>query len=377
MLNSLKKLCIVTTGLDYGGAEIQLVNLAISFRFRGWVVDIISMLPPKAFLPELSSANIPVHCLNMRRGIPNPIALFKLTSLIRRLHPTVIHSHMIHANLLTRLVHQFSNVSVLIGTAHSINEGGFMREFAYRMTDFLCDITTQVSQSGMDRYIRVKATPKKKIRFIPNGVNLDRFYPDLNVRIQVRREFEINSNFVWLAVGRFEAPKDYKNLIHAFSHAHSVNSNAILLLVGDGALRPDIEQLVKTLGLSSFVKFLGIRNDIPALMNSADAYVMSSQWEGMPIVLLEASATGLPILATRVGGIPEVVQDGVSGMLVSYHDSMALASGMSLMMGLATHDLKRMGLNGLDFTRSHYCLNAVVDQWERLYYELLAYKGII
>lgn len=378
MIDRLKRLCIVTTGLGIGGAETQIVALATELRLRGWIVELVSLLPPHAFIKELEMAGIQTHSLNMRRGIADPRALFRLIMILRRFRPTVVHGHMIHANLLARIARFFSDVPVLVCTAHSVNErgrqGGRTRDMAYRLTDPMCDLTTQICQAGMDRYVKIGATPKDKIRFVPNGINVDRFYPDMNARVRVRGELRIDEHFVWLAVGSFQDVKDHTNLIRAFGQARAVQANALLLLVGDGPLRPDIEKLVESLGLAECVRFLGNRMDIPEIMNAADAYVMSSKWEGMPIVLLEASATGLPILATWVGGIPEVVQDGISGMLVPAQDSDALASGMMFMMGLQTHDLKRMGQSGRDFMKSCYSLSAVVDQWEMLYDELLAHK---
>lgn len=347
---------------------MQLVTLARELVARGWLVELVSLLPPSAFVEELESAGIPIHNLNIRN---NPFGLFRLVSILRKFNPTVVHGHMFHANLLARFVRLFYKFPVLVCTAHSVYEGGRLRNFAYRFSDSLCDLTTQICQAGMDRYIRIGAVPKGKIRFVPNGVNVARFFPDLDVRSQIRRDFDIGNNFVWLAVGRHDEVKDYPNLIRAFCQARVVNNNALLLLVGDGPLRSEIEQLVASLGLLKFVRFLGIRQDIPALMNAADAYVMSSRFEGMPIVLLEAAATGLPVLATRVGGISEVIHDGISGMLVAEEDSNALASSMVSMMNLSTQSLLRMGRNGLEFVMSRYTLSSVVDQWEMIYHQLL------
>jgi glycosyltransferase involved in cell wall biosynthesis len=132
-----------------------------------------------------------------------------------------------------------------------------------------------------------------------------------------------------------------------------------------------MEQLASDLGVTERVKFLGTRRDIPALMDAADAYVMSSAWEGLPMVLLEAAASGLPIVATDVGGNSEVVIDGKTGFLVPPKDPDALAQAMLRLMGLPPEEHRRMGAVARQHIEANYSLDHVVDQWEALYTELL------
>lgn len=314
--------------------------------------------------------------LGMRRGIPDPRAIFRLVRILRRERPLVLHSHMVHANLLARLARAFAPVPVLVCTVHSIQEGGRHRELAYRLTDPLCDLTTQVSRAGLARYIRVGAVPASKIRFVPNGVNPDRFRPDRDARNRLRKEMGLGTEFAWLAVGRFEEAKDYPNMLRAFARVREARPDARLLIAGQGALRAEAEQLVAKLGLAEAVCFLGVRKDIPELMNAADAYVMSSAWEGMPMVLLEAAAVSLPVVATDVGGNREVVLDGQTGFLVPPKDHESLAGAMLRLMSLPPEVRRAMGQAGRAHVQTHYALERVVDQWEELYRELLRHKGV-
>ncbi|WP_207666975.1 glycosyltransferase [Desulfofundulus salinus] len=231
----------LTTGLAYGGAETQLVNLATRLKKRGWDVCVVSMLPPQAFMEELAAAGIPLSTLNMRRGMPDPRAVFRLVKILRQWRPDILHCHMVHANLLGRVVRVFYRILVVISTAHNMNEGGRWREIAYRMTDFLADKTTNVSRAAVDRYIRVGAVPKDKIIFMPNGIDTFRFQLNQNARLQLRRELGLNENFVWLAVGRFEEAKDYPNLLQAFKSVTDERNDAALLIAGQGTLFEDIK----------------------------------------------------------------------------------------------------------------------------------------
>lgn len=374
--NRPSRVLLITTGLAYGGAETQLVRLALRLKARGWEVSVVSMTPPKAYVEELEKAGISVHSLEIRRKLPDPRPILRLARLIRSQKPDIVHSFMVHANLLARLIRPVVSVPVLICSARSTYEGGRFRELLYRLSDSLCDLTTQVSQAGLERYIRVGAVPENKIRYIPNGIDTDRFRPDPEVRKRIRGELENESAFVWVAVGRFDIPKDYPNMLRAFSCVNQDHPDTLLIIVGDGPLRQAMEELASNLGLKDRVRFLGIRRDISELMNGADGYVISSSWEGMANVLLEASATGLPIVATDVGGNREVVRDGEIGFLVSPKYPEALAGAMLRLMSLSEEERRRMGEAGRSYIEATYSMDRVVEMWETLYREMLSNKEI-
>ena len=149
-----------------------------------------------------------------------------------------------------------------------------------------------------------------------------------------------------------------------------------MLLVGKGSLQAETEALVRELGLEGVVRFLGVRRDVPELMSAADGYLLSSAWEGMPIVLLEAAAAGLPIVATRVGGNHEVVRDGETGFLVPPTDHEQLGQAMLKLAGLAEPQRRTMGARGAQHIQMNYGLGRVVDRWEALYREVMARKGL-
>ena len=373
------KILYLITGLNLGGAEMQLVHIATRLEARSWNVRVVSLIPSwsSACAEYLEAAGIPVVSLNIRRKLPDPRPFLHLAQLIRTWRPHVVHSHMVHANLLARLVRPLAPIPVLVCTAHNINEGGRLREILYRLTDPLCDLTTQVSRAGLERYVRVGAVPAHKIRLIPNGVDTVRFRPDREARDNVRGALGLQDSFVWLAVGRFERAKDYPNMLRAFAGVVARRPEARLIIAGQGTLQREAEQLVAELRIADRVHFLGVRKDISALMNAADAYVMSSAWEGTPMVLLEAGATGLPIVATAVGGNGEVVVDGQTGFLVPPGDSEALMQAMLRLMDLSSEERARMGLAGRAHVDANYSLERVVDQWEKLYTEVLLRKRCI
>jgi len=364
------RILFLITGLNIGGAETQLVHLATQLKARGWEVGVVSLIPPQAYGEELEAAGISVSSLGIRRKLPDLRPVLRLARFIRQWRPHIVHSFMVHANLLARLVRAFAPVPVLICSARNISEGGHFREILYRLTDPLCDLTTQVSQAGLERYIRVKAVPRHKIRYIPNGVDTEWFKPSKETRFALRKELGVEGSFVWLAVGRFDPQKDYHNMLQAFAQVVQEVSKTVLLIAGDGPLRPAMEDLASRLGISEQVRFLGIRRDIPRLMNAADAYVMSSAWEGMANVLLEASASTLPIVATDVGGNREVVLDGKTGFLVPPKDPQSLAEAMLRLMALPKEKWQKMGEAACRHVEDDFSLDRVVDRWKALYQEL-------
>ncbi len=377
----MRRVLFLITDLAYGGAEDQVVRLAVHLKTRGWDVAVTTMLSPSAYMQELESAGVPLVSLDIRRGrVPDPRAVTRLAGATRRWRPDIVHSHMVHANLLARLTRPLARVPVLVCTAHSIDErgprgSGRARLWAYRLTDPFCDLTTQVSRAGARRYVELGAVPKRKIRYVANGLDTSAFAPAPESGRAIRMELGLDELFVWLAVGNLREAKDYPSLLHAFAEAVKTGSPSTLMIAGKGAAQGRLERLTRDLAVDDRVRFLGLRRDVPKLMNAADGYVLSSLWEGLPMVLLEAAATGLPIVATDVGGNGEVVLDGQSGFLVPPRDTQALTQAMLKLMALPEEERRRMGRLGRAHVMTHFAIEQVVDQWEALYVELLAQRG--
>ena len=368
-----KTITYLTTGLTLGGAEIQMTRIAIGMKSRGWDVDVVSMLPPVDLVDELKTAGISVSSLNMS-PIPNPTAIFKLAGRLRRNGTVVLHSHMAKANFLGRIAALVARVPVQVSTAHNIVEGGRWIEIFYRLTDGLADVTTNVSRRAVDRYVAVRAVSPDRALLMCNGLDTARFVRDNQARTEYRSVFLLEDKFTWLAVGRMAPGKDYPNLIRAFRRVVDSSPHVHLLIVGKGPLTDEIERMSSEAGLSTHITMLGERKDVAAIMSSADAYVMSSAWEGAPMVLLEASAGRLPVVTTDVGGNAELVQHGKTGIVAPPGDDAALADGMLRIMAMSDDDREEMGRAGQAFVEQEFSLPRVLDRWEELYESLIKRK---
>ncbi|HUQ93354.1 MAG TPA: glycosyltransferase [Bryobacteraceae bacterium] len=367
-----RRITILTTGLALGGAEAQVALLSISLKRRGWDVQVVSMLAPQAFEEELQAAGVPLICLDMRPGVPDPRALIRLARHLWKHRPHILHCHMVHANLLGRLARLAAPVSIVVSTAHSVWEGGGWRNWAYRLTEPLSDLTSNVSQCGLERYIKEKLTRPGKAIWMPNGLDVSKFSFEPGLRESTRERMAWTAeDFVWLAVGNLREPKDYPNLLRAFTGLLLHEPRATLAIAGCGCLEHPLIEQAKQLGIRERVQFLGQRRDIRQLLQGADAYVISSSWEGTPMALLEAAASQLAVVATRVGGNPEVVEDEKSGLLVPPGDSARLCAAMCRMMSFSTSERALMGVHGRRRLENVYGHEGVLNKWENIYHQLL------
>lgn len=371
------RVLFLSTSMGMGGADQLLLSAAQELRARGHEVLIVSLTPLGPMGLEAKGLGIPTQSLDMRRGVPDPRGLVRLGRLVRAWKPDVLHSHMIHANLMARVLRLFVPIPAMISTIHNIYEGGRLRMAAYRLSNRLVDQMTIISQAAADHFITQGIVPRELLRVVPNGVDTSLFREVLpEAREAVRRSLGVEQEFVWLAVGRFEIAKDYPNMLRAFARVHERHPRSVLLLVGRGSLQGETETLVRALDLGSQVRFLGVRDDVSELMSAADGYVMSSAWEGMPMVLLEAAAAGLPIVATRVGGNHEVVCDEESGFLVPPRAPDLLGQAMLRLMESSEAHRRSMGDRGRQHVRANYGLSRVVERWEDLYREVLARRRL-
>ncbi|MRT93425.1 glycosyltransferase [Ancylomarina sp. 16SWW S1-10-2] len=355
------------TSWSYGGAEFQVMHLAEKMLKLGHRVTVISMIKPDdEFLNLSNKLSIDVLSLGMKKGYPDVRAISRLLRIIKKLKPHVLHAHMIHAVFLARISKIFSKkFPRLISTAHNIDEGGGIRDYFYRYTDFLSSYNTNVSQVGTDLYIEKGLFSKDKTTFVPNGIELPK---KKNKLFTIQPSLKNDKPFIFLAIGRYNIQKDYPNLVNAVKFLADKNSRKFqVLIAGDGEGQESIQRLIEIEGLASYFKLLGRRNDIADLICQADSFVMSSAWEGLPISILEAASHGLPVVVTNVGGCSEIIENDKNGFLVSPRNSEKLAISMQKMMNLSEGDRKQMGAYSIEKIREEYLMDVVVEKWLTLY----------
>jgi glycosyltransferase involved in cell wall biosynthesis len=207
---------------------------------------------------------------------------------------------------------------------------------------------------------------------IENGVDPDRFKPEPEARMQTRAALGWSNLFIWIAVGRLEDPKDYPRMVRAFRPIYEQCPSARLVIAGEGRLRGEIEAAIEETDLHDAVILLGSRQDVPGLMNAADAFVLCSEWEGCPLVLLEASAAALPAVSTNVGAAPQIVLPDRTGLLVPPQNTEALTAAMLRLLNVSPRRRTEMGDDARLHILEHYSIHNVHRQYQQVYEDVLA-----
>jgi glycosyltransferase involved in cell wall biosynthesis len=275
---------------------------------------------------DLKEAGFDVRYLG-KSGALDPATLFRIRDTVRRLRPQIVHSHLSLHYVFPALAGCRSVRHVT--TVHLPGDTSYTRvvmplsRLAFRRGVMPIAVSDDVAK-WVQRVCKVDTCP-----VIPNGIPIAGYQRHVRSRSAWRAEHGLRrEDIAFVCVARLEKQKNHAMLLDAFARVHATDARARLLLVGDGACRHALELRASELALERKVRFLGQRDDVPRVLAAADAFVLASCNEGNPLSAMEAMAAGLPVVATAVGGVPELVTNGKSGLLVSPGDCEGLASAM-------------------------------------------------
>ena len=305
----------VLASLRRAGAERVAVSLARGLDRACFECEVVSLFDafPEGFEPMLDAASIRMHHLGKRPGLD--VRMFsRLGAVMRAFRPAIVHTH---SYVLRYALPAYFRAGAghAVHTVHNVASregGGFWGPSIHRIAMHAgvrsVAVSDVVAQSFDDLYGR----PPDIV--IPNSIDLERF--QASGQCWKRANGFADTDRLVVSVGRLDPQKNPLGLIDAFANALRADPLWQLLLVGDGSLRRQAEARVKTLGMGARVHFLGRRADVDDLLPECDIFVLASDWEGMPMAILEAMAAGLPVAATAVGGVPELVAQGTTGLLM-------------------------------------------------------------
>lgn len=356
-----------------GGAERLVVNLLEAFDRKRFEVAVVSLYPETGTIleREIREKRFKVYYLNKHLG-PDPRMIFQLWRLFRTFRPDVMHMHLyiLRYTLLPALL---CRIPVCMHTIHSVAQkevdlvGKIVHWFAFHLLGVVpVSISQRVANTIHSLYGRGIKTP-----IIYNGIPTAQF-----IHNQKRISKQSDKNLVILHIGSFSPQKNHVILIEAFALASKENNKMHLWFVGDGELHETIKHLVSKKDLRERVSFLGLRSDIAMLLADSDLFVLSSDYEGVPMTILEAMAAGKPVIATAVGGVPELVEDGITGILVPPRDPESLSQAI---LRLAKDpDLRQhMGQMGQKCALERFDISLATRKYEALYLKLLKECGRI
>ncbi len=356
----------VVHSLSIGGLENGVVNL-VNDDTPG-LRHVIVCMSDGAALRQRLHPRVAVYHLNKRPG-HDPRTFFNLVRRLRAIKPSIVHSRN-WAAFDAVVAAPLAGVRTIIHGEHGRDiadpDGrNARRNRLRRVCGPLVSRFVAVSEDLRRWLVDIVRLPPAKVLTIHNGVDTACFVP--GDRAAARQDLGLRLDAPILGtVGRLDPVKDHVGLVRAFSRVRQTHPHTVLVITGDGPCRTDIHQLVASLGLDAHVVLLGERHDVPRVLRAMDIFVLSSIAEGMSNTVLEAMATGLPIVATSVGGTPELVAEGLNGILVPPRNPAALATALETYLS----DRPRLDLHGRSSRQhavDHFDLHRMRDAYTNLY----------
>jgi glycosyltransferase involved in cell wall biosynthesis len=354
------KIIHIITSLNFGGAEIMMLDLARGFSSEFFEIKVATVVRGGSLEEDFKETGIEVRVFE-KKGKVGLGVIWKLWRFLRHEKPDIVHTHLFGGDTWGRIAAILARVSVIISTEHNTNlDEGWVKRKVKKFLSLFTKKIVAVSEAVKKYSVSRDKIKEKKIIVIPNGINLDKF--------SGVPEKEFGDPPVIGVVGRLEEQKGHKYLFEALNLIKTIPW--ILWVVGDGSKKNELERLAKDLNLRERIIFLGARRNIPEILSGIDISSFPSLWEGLGLAVLEAAAAGKPIVASRVGGIPEIISDGETGILVEPKNVKSLADGLERVL-LGKIDAREMGARAKKMVQEKFGVEKMVEAYDKLYKELL------
>jgi glycosyltransferase involved in cell wall biosynthesis len=388
------KVLRVIARLNVGGPALHVAYLTAGLADRGYETTLVAgtLARGEESMAAVSEARgVRIETLPALHREIGPLrdaqAILRLARLIRRERPTILHTHTAKAGAVGRLAALLAGSArppIIVHTFHGhVLRGYFnpLTTFAFRMLErWLARVTTAlvaVSPEVRDDLVRLHVAPVSKFTVVRLGIELDeRTDAAEAVRAETRRQLGVRQDaFIVGWVGRMTAVKRTDDVVRALRGLVDRGVDAYLCLVGDGPDRDQLERYAHELGVVKRCLFVGYQEDVARFYSAMDALLLPSVNEGTPVSVIEALAAQRPVVATRVGGTPDVIRDGVDGFLVEVGDVDALSERLAE-LAADPERRARMGAVGRERVLGRYAVERLVEDIDRLYRELLAARAV-
>lgn len=357
------KIFQILNSLECGGLEKLTLDLSLKLKAQGHTM-IICCLEGFGGLLNSRHAGMEMIALNKRSGLDLTLP-FRLAEVICQRKPDIVHTHNPGPLLYGTITAKLAGVPVVINTRH-----GRAPKHANRFIWSMNTAIVAISVDAKNELLKNNSINPGKVSVIHNGIDLDAFKSRVSQQ-EVKKTLGLESSYVIGTVSRLSREKDQFDLIRAFAMIASFEPMIRLVFAGDGPLKDELAALADNLGIKDKIVFLGFRDDVNTILQAFDIFVLSSLHEGISLSLLEAMGSGLPVIATNVGGNPEVVVDGETGILVPPQDPEKMAE--AIMKILKNPDLaNKMGHAGRKRVEEKFSLDRMVREYEAIYEECLS-----
>lgn len=362
------RVLMILDSFNFGGAENLIAELG-RYNPDSLEVSVASLAPAtqdrNALLDRLTEAGLNPQFLSVNQLL-DPAGFRALVHTLRHSDVDVVHAHLGYSATLVPLAAKLAgkpSVATLhLSPQRDLSRAEFFKERLYVRIPGRFGRLVLVSQHAFDQYAKVHGPARNTWRMIPNGVDLGRY--------TVRTGARSSDKPVWAMVAALRPDKNHVDLIRAWKEVVAVHPDATLLIIGDGPSRGDIEKAIAETGVAESVQLLGRRDDVPDLLRTVDGVVSASVDEALPTALIEAGASGLPVVATDAGGTREIAIDGVTGRLVPLRDVPALAAALLDTIGNPAR-AAAYGAAGRAQAEEKYSMPRWVERLELLYREVI------
>ena len=375
------KLAYVIDGLSMGGAERLMVPI-LKHLSRNDFDAYVCALQSKDGNPmadEIRALGVPVRCLEIKR-LRDWNALPRLVRYLKEIDADLVHTQLEFANILgnisARVLRLPSVCTIHVMPSLDVKtKSKFHQRLEWFALKYFCNQVISVSEEAREHHLRLSGASPDRVSTLYNGIDLSNYSNVERERMDVRAELGVPPDANLLTtVAVLRQPKGIQYMIRALPAVLASSPNTAYLIVGDGSYRDSLVEEVSKSGVGNRVIFAGMRKDVPRLLAASDVFVLPTLTEALPTVLAEAMAAKLPIVASRVGGIPEMITDGQNGCFVEPKDVDELARAC---IQLLNDPDKRaaMGIAGSNIVDQKFNIERQVDKLEELYMEQLRVYG--
>ncbi len=355
-----------------GGGEVVMFSIVKGLRHK---FKFIIAAPQGEFLHKYQALQLKTYPLPSKNFI---LSIKSLRHIFKTEMPQIVHCHGTRAAIWTRVaVIGLRKKPKLVYTLHGFH---IIRKplplkwtlvFLEKILNHWTDALVCVSQADKRLVLRYHASPLQKIRVILNGINLKKYQISQAVIEKTKKELGLKKEFVLSSIGRLHPQKDVSTILRAIKILKEKTKmrNFILLIIGDGPLKETLQNEAKNLGVKKMVRFLGFRKDIPVLLALSDVIILSTHWEGLPLVPIETGASKKPIIASDVEGVRETIINSKTGFLFQPKSAKDLAR--KILKLYSSEELrKKMGQNSFQFVSRNFNKKRMIQQYSTLYLDL-------
>lgn len=364
-MNKKTKILYFTTSPIIGGAEKQLFELATNLNKNKFEVLVCTIKGEKdgPLLEKIREKGIKTKSLNVNSKWQF-YKVFQFYSLLKKEKPDILQSFLFFDNIIARIFGKIAGITIVISGQRNVEiKRSWLRNFLDKITLIFADCIVSNSETGKRILIDREKVAEEKIKVIYNGISLDNIHQSIKDKE--------NNNKTTGFVGHLTKQKGVEYLLKATKELKEKKEDFALKIIGDGSERRSLEKSSQDLSIENLVHFIGHKENAWKYMQDLNVLVLPSLWEGLPNVIMEAMAVGVPVVATNVGGVPELIKNGETGFLVEPKNPKTLAEKIEHVLNLPEEERNRVGEKARRVVKEKFSIEKMVNEHEGLYKKLM------